>query len=319
MRCPKCHYISFESSDRCRNCGYDFSLAEPPAPLTAELPLNDRDEDPLAPIDLSLAQVEGLDQPRAPEPPVAFDVERIQTRNAATPFDLPLFRSARDPRGGAAAARDPHAHDTGDAPLIRPAPAPRPPIAVRRATPDAQRLRSRYSIADVPRLQLEPPVADAETDEDVTAPVAVTPAPPGRRLLAAALDIAIVGGINVGVLYFTLKLCGLPLSLDGVLALPVVPLVGFLLMLDGGYAVTFTAAVGQTIGKMAAGLKVVHVNGDDESNEHPNFGFAVLRTAAYAASLLPVGLGFLPALIGKDRRALHDRLAETRVIYGVRS
>ena len=27
MRCPKCHYISFDSGERCRNCGYDFSLS----------------------------------------------------------------------------------------------------------------------------------------------------------------------------------------------------------------------------------------------------------------------------------------------------
>ena len=27
MKCPKCQYISFDSPDRCRNCGYDFSLA----------------------------------------------------------------------------------------------------------------------------------------------------------------------------------------------------------------------------------------------------------------------------------------------------
>ena len=27
MRCPKCQYISFESGDRCRNCGYEFSLS----------------------------------------------------------------------------------------------------------------------------------------------------------------------------------------------------------------------------------------------------------------------------------------------------
>ncbi len=32
MRCPKCHYISFGSADRCRNCGYEFSLAVEDAP-----------------------------------------------------------------------------------------------------------------------------------------------------------------------------------------------------------------------------------------------------------------------------------------------
>jgi uncharacterized RDD family membrane protein YckC len=26
MRCPKCHYVGFESSERCRHCGYDLSL-----------------------------------------------------------------------------------------------------------------------------------------------------------------------------------------------------------------------------------------------------------------------------------------------------
>ncbi len=34
MKCPTCGYIGFETSDRCRNCGYDFALANqaPPAP-----------------------------------------------------------------------------------------------------------------------------------------------------------------------------------------------------------------------------------------------------------------------------------------------
>ncbi|MEO8680777.1 MAG: hypothetical protein ABI665_17125, partial [Vicinamibacterales bacterium] len=27
MKCPKCGYLGFETTDRCRNCGYDFSLA----------------------------------------------------------------------------------------------------------------------------------------------------------------------------------------------------------------------------------------------------------------------------------------------------
>ena len=31
MKCPKCHYLGFDTGDRCRNCGYDFSLLVPPA------------------------------------------------------------------------------------------------------------------------------------------------------------------------------------------------------------------------------------------------------------------------------------------------
>ena len=26
MKCPKCGYLGFDSGERCRNCGYDFSL-----------------------------------------------------------------------------------------------------------------------------------------------------------------------------------------------------------------------------------------------------------------------------------------------------
>ena len=317
MRCPKCHYISFEAAARCRNCGYEFSLSGnvPDTPGT-ELPLNDRDEDPVAPVDLSLSQVEGLDEPRETD---GSGLQDDATVGASTPFDLPLFKQhtgsvpARPVLERGASTPEPE-----DAPLIRPSAVPRPPIAVRRATPDVNRIRSRYSLAELPRLDLEPP-ADVDVDEPTPVrhdriEIESFPAPPVRRLFAATLDLTIVGGISLGVLYFTLKLTGLPLTSAGVAALPPVPLAGFLLLLAGGYSVTFTAVVGQTIGKMAAGLQVVHVAEDGTDQSQPSFGFAVLRTAAYAASLLPVGLGFLPAFLGKDRRALHDRLAETRVV-----
>ena len=47
MKCPKCQYISFDSGDRCRNCGYDFSLvADVPARATPQrtLPIQDGTE-----------------------------------------------------------------------------------------------------------------------------------------------------------------------------------------------------------------------------------------------------------------------------------
>ena len=30
MKCPKCAYLGFETGDRCKNCGYDFSLLSAP-------------------------------------------------------------------------------------------------------------------------------------------------------------------------------------------------------------------------------------------------------------------------------------------------
>jgi hypothetical protein len=34
----------------------------------------------------------------------------------------------------------------------------------------------------------------------------------------------------------------------------------------------------------------------------------------FLVSALPAGLGFAPVLLGPDHRALHDRLAHTRVV-----
>ena len=35
MKCPKCGYVGFEETPRCRHCGYDFSFAAPVDAATA--------------------------------------------------------------------------------------------------------------------------------------------------------------------------------------------------------------------------------------------------------------------------------------------
>jgi uncharacterized RDD family membrane protein YckC len=82
-------------------------------------------------------------------------------------------------------------------------------------------------------------------------------------------------------------------------------------LIAGGYFTLFTAAGGQTIGKMAAGIRVVPM---DEDSARVPLGQSVLRAVAYAISVLPIGLGLVPALTGADRRTFHDRLADTRVV-----
>lgn len=296
MKCPKCHYLSFEASDRCRNCGYDFSLA---VAADADLPLQGGDdEQPLGPMaDLALDDLTpALAADTPPALPNDFDLHRIAAPRPGTP----LFGASGPP----------------------PTPAPRAPLAVRRSsTPDEMRARGdavgararpRAAALAAPRLELEP-----ELDADAIAPrpvaLGATPAGAARRVIAALVDAAILLSIDLAVLYFTLRLCGL--AFGDVLIIPPVPFVGFLLLLNGGYVTAFTAASGQTIGKMASGIKVIGAPGSEAARcDRIGFGFAVLRTAAYLASALPAGLGFLPALVGRDRRALHDRLAETLVI-----
>jgi uncharacterized RDD family membrane protein YckC len=79
-------------------------------------------------------------------------------------------------------------------------------------------------------------------------------------------------------------------------------------LLKVAYFYAFTAVGGQTIGKMAVGTCVVGDNGLPV-----DAGCAMRRTTAGIVSFLLLGLGFIPALFG-DHRALHDRLAHTRVV-----
>ena len=70
MKCPKCGYLGFESGDRCRNCGYDFSLA--PLPASAMDLALDREADHARPP-LDLDRIIG-----APEPIAAADLPLFQ-------------------------------------------------------------------------------------------------------------------------------------------------------------------------------------------------------------------------------------------------
>ena len=304
MKCPKCQYISFESSGRCRNCGYEFSLAVDAAGFDLPIQTGDEAIGPLSDF--------ALERPQPPRQegtsvagPVAgpADFGPTPPRPITSSFDLPLFKERR---------RD------DDAPLVGQA-VPRAPLAVRRSSPTPRAVTR--STVEEPELDLEaaapdsptkrhpshlpPPAGPVATDHDADSRVASV----GPRLLAAGVDALILGSIGLAVLYLTLKVCGL--QLERAAAIPPIPFAAFLLLIAGGYLTLFTAAGGQTIGKMAAGIRVVSV---DVDRLRVPLGHSVLRATAYLASALPAGLGFLPALLAADRRALHDRLADTRVV-----
>ena len=62
MKCPKCGYLGFESGDRCRNCGYDFSLA----PATPAWDLSLEPEVEQAGPQLDLDRIIGGPEPSTP-------------------------------------------------------------------------------------------------------------------------------------------------------------------------------------------------------------------------------------------------------------
>ena len=109
------------------------------------------------------------------------------------------------------------------------------------------------------------------------------------------------------VVYFTFQIAGLPFSAWR--TIPLVPLALFLMMVKGSYFCVFTMLGGQTVGKMATGIRVV-----DEHDRDVEPSRAVQRTLAALASVATVGIGFAPVLFAGDRRTLHDRVAGTRVV-----
>jgi uncharacterized RDD family membrane protein YckC len=319
MKCPKCGYLGLEDLRRCRNCGYDFSLTS--ASSTPDLLLRRDDNTPSPLDDLAL-----IDSAAAPLPPrmtdVGADVDRglrsppavtaaprvaasggSRPANVAPPgasnVDLPLF--------------GPPIPD--DEPLIKRASPPRPPLAVRRSTPDVPRARADAPRAATFELALESDGAVApEPTFAAHADAGTWPgddsardAPVAARLIAVVIDLVILAAIDALVVYFTAQICGIPLADLNVL--PKGPLIAFLFVQNGGYLVAFTAG-GQTLGKMAAGIRVVA----SESTAPLDLGRAFLRTVMWVLLAVPAGLGFLSAIVSRNHRGLHDRFAGTRVV-----
>jgi uncharacterized RDD family membrane protein YckC len=75
------------------------------------------------------------------------------------------------------------------------------------------------------------------------------------------------------------------------------------------YFFLFTALRGQTFGKHLMHVKVI-----DAYGERPSLWRALLRTLAYLPSLALLALGFLWIGFDREKRGLHDWLADTYVV-----
>jgi uncharacterized RDD family membrane protein YckC len=368
MRCPKCHYLSFDPEPRCKNCGYDLEVADADlalhasdlaqahdnaddfpeltlreskpsaAPITLELApypsaaasapafasappapvgrLTLVQDDPLnaaRDVELHAEDVEDVEdveieeetpvseiavKPVEPAPPAAPPAPRAPFRAPHTTTDLPLF-----------VKRIPEPED------LAPSDPPRPPLGVRRAAPEPVRTRAqapdrrlgpldRDLLDDLKRVEREEAAARASAADELDE--SQLPVPASQRAAAVAVDMLVLGGIAAFVFWATLRVCGVSLSDLGTAAL--VPMVAFLILMDVGYLLMFTAAGGQTVGKMLMHIRVVGES--DEDGGHLSLEQAAWRAAL---SVIGLGLGWLPALFGSGL-ALHDRLAHTRVV-----
>jgi len=79
----------------------------------------------------------------------------------------------------------------------------------------------------------------------------------------------------------------------------------------GSYEVLFIGRYGATPGKMALRLRVVRPDGS-----RLNYPRALLRFLGTWVSGLTLGIGYLIAAFDEQKRTLHDRICDTRVVRG---
>ncbi|HLW75721.1 MAG TPA: RDD family protein [Bryobacteraceae bacterium] len=81
-------------------------------------------------------------------------------------------------------------------------------------------------------------------------------------------------------------------------------------VLQFAYYVYFWSSRGATPGKMALGLKIIRADGGPLS-----IGLAIGRYFCFLLDVFTFYIGFIIAGFDSEKRALHDRICDTRVIY----
>ncbi len=303
MRCPVCQATVPGGKERCPDCGSlvapftDGALAPEPRPRMEPL-----------------REIPGL---RKRERTWKDEVrERVRDRRSerASGEELPLFPDVDDVSLGPAEGEAPDENAGDRTPATRfdearehdlPLHAfEEPPLATTRSplraavpaepTDAANDGSDDWSLGPVPGASPDTPVE--------------RPARALERLGAATIDLAVLGALAFVVVYFASRVRGVPVQA----LVQVWPwLAGYVAFLGLAYAAYFTGATGQTIGKMAAGLRVV-----DAGGAPPGYLRATVRAVLGCMGIALLGGGLVPLFVDPARRAFHDRALKTRVVKG---
>jgi len=146
-----------------------------------------------------------------------------------------------------------------------------------------------------------------------TVPPRETPRPAGFWIRGAALvvDFVILYLVERSFHYAAYRLWGEDIrDPDGGGATLVVRMLAsvFTLVFAALYTTALHSLGGQTVGKMLVGIRVLDADGASLP-----LGAALLRYFAYFVSAAPLLMGFVMAGLRRDRRALHDLIAGSRV------
>ena len=182
-----------------------------------------------------------------------------------------------------------------DRPLVKVPQAPRAPLSVRRPAEVAKTKAGEPEIAlkrsepvnrdlldDLQLAEADEPVAPRTTisrrESRVGRAATAESAGPLGRVVAAVLDAIFLTGVGAAVLWVTLRACDLTMAdLPALPFLVALPLATFVLLVYLGYLILFTAAGGQTLGKMATGIRVMGASLDTGEDERLNMQRAAFR------------------------------------------
>jgi len=133
----------------------------------------------------------------------------------------------------------------------------------------------------------------------------------GLRAAAFLIDMAIVWvlGMLLGVAIGLVGMLLTMYSADGPAPMDRLIILGGLIFSIAYYLAAWTKS-GQTLGKMAVGIKIVGPDG-----QPPSGGKAVLRYLGYILNGIVLSIGFLWAAFDRKRQGWHDKIAGTYVIY----
>jgi len=331
MTCPSCGASISAGGDRCPGCG---TLLVPPSegalapdPLSASLRAGGKVE--------PLREIPGLKKKeKSWKDEVRERVRHRHRRRNTGDGGLPLFEGLEG-KADVTTLEPPNAA-TASGPEPPPAAAEswsgvreeaavlpqdddlplRPGDAPRTAGPAFGGSLDEQVAASIPRRGAEPVFDDNPREEwtlEGSAPPAESrpverPAHVGERLRAAAIDLALLGGLWAVVVYFASRAAHV--GVTGLI--PAWPyLAAYLAFLGLVYAGYFSGTTGQTLGKIAIGLRVV-----DKAGQPPGYPRAFLRAVLGSVGIGVAFAGVVPMFFDPARRALHDRLSKTRVVKG---
>ena len=129
------------------------------------------------------------------------------------------------------------------------------------------------------------------------------------RFAALIIDGLILGGINL-ILHIPMAMMAPMAEEDPTAILVYMPIMMLLqLAIPAAFDIFFIGKYGATPGKMACRLKIVESEGG-----HVTYARAIGRHFAKYISMITLYIGFLMAAFDEEKRSLHDRICDTRVI-----